>query len=90
MKYIKEYRNSVKELKYKAGDYVLVPKFDYPYNYCYIQSTDHTDMPYFIFWSLFHEDSFTVWVKEEEIERLLTPEEIEEYKNMKGTDKYNI
>ena len=86
MKYIKTFEP---ELKYKAGDYVLVPKWNYPYNYCYIQSNDHTDLPYNVTWAS-KKTERDVWVKEDEIERLLTPEEIEIYNDLKITDKYNI
>lgn len=91
MKYLKNYEDlKFKELKYKAGDYVLVPKWNYPYNYCHILASDHTDMPYFVSWSIFIESVSGVWVKEEDIERLLTTEEIEIYNNLKNIAKYNI
>ena len=92
MKYIKLYENSERfpELKYKAGDYVLIKKWNYPYNYCYIESNDHSEVPYNITWALKEDGNSNVWVKEKEIERLLTPEEIEIYKELKTTYKFNI
>ena len=47
-------------------------------------------MPYNITWALKEKDASNVWIKEEEIERLLTPEEIEIYNNLEKMIKYNI
>ena len=50
----------------------------------------HSEVPYNITWALKEDGNSNVWVKEKEIERLLTPEEIEIYKELKTTYKFNI
>jgi len=87
MKYLKYFENSI---KYKAGDYVLVPKWNYPYNYVYIKLNNYSEIPYLGVWSIKNENDFNIWLKDNDIERLLTPEEIEIYKELKTTYKFNI
>ena len=84
MKYIKAYES---EQKYKIGDYVLVPRWKYPYNYVNINNIDSA---YSCIWPHDIRGTLGAWVVEEDIERLLTPEEIEKYNELKAINKFNI
>jgi len=98
MKYIKLYEDSYEDhwvkLKYKAGDYVLVEdsvlfdNTDVTSRYAYIESIDHSNIPYRCVWT----DGYNFWLKESEITRLLTPSEIESgaYHLQTTTNKFNL
>jgi len=70
MKYIKLYERY--ELKYRSGDYVLVSKWNYPYNYVLISKTDNIFPSYFGYWAIEDEG---IWFNDWDIKRLLTSED---------------
>ena len=102
MKYIKKYEfggEINKNKKYEIGDYVVIdlnkierdnPYDDIPpYKYCIIFDDDTIDEEFFDYFAKFY-DNFTFYINDNEIERYMTTQEIEEFKIKKDTNKYNL
>jgi len=104
MKYLKKYEEYwyLEPLKYKKGDYVLldletlINKYinkmakEIPSKFVQIyESRLNHPQPYLIL--LNHNDPFSIfYLKEEEIIRKMTAEEIEEFETIKDSNKYNL
>lgn len=99
MKYLKTYEEKISSI-YEINDYVLLTELNFKNKRGWVNlpensygkilkievvNVDKNDISYFV--SV--EDDY-VWISESNIIRKLTPEEIEQYKLEKETDKYNL
>jgi hypothetical protein len=77
------------EMKYQDDDYIKFKKGEFNYPYAKIIQTMPVASSYKV--EMFFSYKFTTkWIDESQIERLMTPDEIEEFNLELMTNKYNI
>ena len=102
---IKKFENFKAEQKYKVGDYILLSEddgwsvelecriIDVGGDKVYDKLADNYDIyPKYKVKTFIirNNEEHEFWVENHEIERKMTPEEVEEYKLSKLTNKYNL
>ena len=88
IKTFEKYINS----KYNVGDYVLLTKIDLEWGFtfdreCKVISNDEDNYQVITFDK---NEEIDTWISTSDIIRKLTPEEIENYKIRKESEKYNL
>jgi len=96
MKYIKTFEDSQSEVKYKIGDYVILSESDWMVK-PFVKILDHwwndeANMDDYEAEAILDEDSGIgkVIICDDDIERKMTPEEIEKFELEKSAQKYNL